>query len=174
MATCSSCGKRIEIGWWPMCEQGHEPTRGRDAQDFIPPVVFQNAEGHTLFPGRSDEKPPAGYQAVELRTTSEIRKFEREFGERLHNDEQNNMLLEQLRHDFYQRPKAQELRTKLDRLPPNLRAYAEAALARHDRRSFSTDATRQRPAAFFEAFSNDASNRERCDDPKIMLERQRR
>lgn len=176
MPTCSECGQAINVGDWPYCEKGggHRRARGGDAMGYIPPVVFRNAEGHTLFPGRSDERPPAGYQAVELRTARQREKFEKEFMERLKNDHQNEQLVEQLRNDFYSKPRIDALKQRMETLPPNLRGYAERAIERHNRRSVSYDAARYEPKTFFEAFHMDASNRERCDYPKSMSERQRR
>lgn len=176
MPVCSECKQTINIGDWPYCgkDGGHSPARGRDAQDFIPPVIFKNAEGNVLFPGRSDERPPAGYEAVELRTSAEVHRFEREFSKRLMKEHQGEKLTEQLRHDYYSAPKIKALKENLDRLPSNLRGYAERAIERADRRSISADAARHRPVAFFEAFHFDARNRERCDDPKSMSDRQRR
>jgi hypothetical protein len=174
MATCSSCGKRIEIGWWPFCADGHEPTSSRDAVGMIPPVIFRNKKGEILFPGRGDKKPPAGYERVELRTMAEIRRFEKEFGNEEKRKHQDKQQLEEIREVYYSRRRISNLRTTLQNLPPNLRPYAERAIQRADSRSISVAARKYDPKVCFEAFSYDASNRERCDDRRDMLERCRR
>ena len=175
MATCGECGQEIFIGSWPFCgPNGHPPARGGDALGCIPPVIFQNSEGHILFPGRSDERPPAGYESVELRTSPQREKFEREFTARLRADHQNEQLREQLLSDYCSKPRIEELKRNLDKIPPHLKGYAKRAIQRYDQRSISYAAARHQPVGFFEAFQMDASSRERCDDPKPMSERQRR
>lgn len=176
MAICSECNQTISHGDWPFCNKGggHSPARGSDAQDFIPPMIFRNAEGHVLFPGRSDEKPPKGYEAVELRTSNEIHRFEKEFEGKLRHDHHNEKLLEQLRQDYYSKPKIEELKRNIKRIPANLRGYAEKAIERYDKRSHSSDATKNSPRCVFEAFSYDSNNRMGCDDPRTTNSRQRR
>lgn len=176
MAICSECGQEIFHGDWPFCEKngGHSPARAQDAQDFIPPVIFKNQEGHILFPGRNDKKPPKGYEAVELRTSAEIHSFEKDYGERVRADYHNEMLKRQILYDQSRKGSIDHLRHNMNRLPANLRGYAERAIERHDNRSMSSDAVKASPVCVFEAFSFDSSNRSGCDDPRTTNPRQRK
>ena len=175
MAKCSECGKRIEVGSWPFCgPDGHPRADGRDAQGFIPPVVFRNPDGEVLFPGRSDEPTPAGYERVELRTVRDIRRFERQFNERERDRHQRTQVLEEIREAFYSRRNIDSLRRDLPRLEPHLRPYAELAIRRAEARSISVAARKFDPKVCFDAFSYDAHNRDRCDDPRDMPSRARR
>jgi hypothetical protein len=177
MAKCKDCGRRLKIADWPFCPHG--TTLRSDAQGFIPPVVFvsTNRRSHApvLFPGRSDAKCPDGYTRKELRTVSEIRAFEKQYG----------ALQKEKRHAILQNEQAayegwaKDARARLQRAAaqgsPNMRLIAQMALAKMGRKDFSGQAARYDPGFTVEAFSYDQSNRERTDGhTRYLQERARR
>lgn len=151
---CLHCGKVLAIGDWPYCP--HESIYPQGAAHFDPVVVHKDGQGNYRFPGSPDALVPPGFERVELRTTAEIRRMERDVnrgeGER-HDGAQAR------EEGFYAGLKAQrrsELRAAMTHMTPTGRAFAEEAMRQTDERP------RGRFDANFhvEAFSQDASNRE--------------
>jgi len=80
---CDECGKTLEIGDYPFCgPDGHTTIHSRNAQVAAPTVVFKNAKGEYRLPGRDTDRPPRGFERIELRTQRQRDRFEREFGAR--------------------------------------------------------------------------------------------
>jgi hypothetical protein len=80
---CDECGKKLEIGDYPFCgPSGHATIHSRNAVVAAPTVVFRNAKGEYRFPGRDTDKPPRGFQRVELSTQRSRDRFEREMNQR--------------------------------------------------------------------------------------------
>lgn len=75
---CEECGIVMEVSDWPFCPHGS--TAGRRAQMAPPTVVFRNQKGEYRFPGRDTDRPPRGFQRVELSTQRSRDKFEKEYG----------------------------------------------------------------------------------------------
>lgn len=166
---CGHCGKVFEkrVQWnddEAACECGKMAPRvfisRREyrAQSFDPVLIFRDASGHYRYPGRNSEAPPAGYEAVYLRTTSEVRKFEREINRKereryFAHKERNEKRFEQ-----WTKEARSELRQKMQHMSPYGRALAEAAMRQND--SQPSVNTRFDPQFRIEAFSQDASNRE--------------
>lgn len=66
---CPTCGEPARMIFLP---------KGQNAQNFDPVVIFRGPKGKIRFPGRSDAPTPKGYERVELRTSHQVHKFERE------------------------------------------------------------------------------------------------
>jgi len=54
----------------------------KNATVAAPTVVFRNSKGEYRFPGRDTDKPPRGFQRVELNTQRSRDKFEKEVNAR--------------------------------------------------------------------------------------------
>lgn len=126
------------------------------AQSFAPVVVHKDAQGNYRFPGSPDAAVPPGFERVELRTTAEVRRFERDVNR-----------AEAERHDgaqvreegFYAGFKAQqraELRAAMARMSPAGRDFAREAMRANDERPRG----RFDAGFYVESFSVDSSNRE--------------
>jgi hypothetical protein len=66
----------MDFGQFPFCP--HDYIRGANASRFRPVVYFIDKSGNKRFPGNDSEKPPKGFERAELRTISEVRKFEKD------------------------------------------------------------------------------------------------
>jgi putative FmdB family regulatory protein len=166
---CRLCGKVFErmVKWDEetcACECGSNAlrvfiSRGEyRAQSFAPVLVFRDASGHYRFPGRNNQRTPKGCEAVWLRTTSEVRKFERKINESerrryFAHKERNEKRFEQWISNA-----RSELRQKMQHMSPHGRDLAIAAMRENDRQSSVN--YRFDPQFRLEAFSQDASNRE--------------
>jgi hypothetical protein len=174
---CPHCGKVFErmVNWdveRTRCYCGDEALRifisRREyrAQAFDPVLVFRDGSGHYRYPGRNNERAPDGYEPVYLRTTSEVRKFEREINKRereryFAHKERNEKRFEQ-----WQKEARSELRQKMQHMTPYGRALAEAAMQQNDREPSVNH--HFDPQFRLEAFSQDASNRERQYDRDLQ------
>jgi len=157
MAACPSCGAEILVGTWPFCPHGS--ILPGTAQGFEPVAVFKDSRGHFLFPGRAAQKPPAGYQRIELRTTAAVRKFEAEYGRTLKREHQAVAARDEAMYQVTRKPRLDQLRRELPHLSPRLRDVAQRVLERAAARSASADAARHNPGFYVEPFSKDQSNR---------------
>ncbi len=77
---CEHCEKILKVGDYPFCP--HESIYERNASVAPPTVVFRNAKGEYRFPGRDTDKPPRGFQRVELSTQRSRDRFEKEMNTR--------------------------------------------------------------------------------------------
>src|SRR5512146_2376325 len=87
---CSHCGNLFEhmvpsdFELAPRCPECKGKSslvflpKRQNAQNFDPVVIFRGPKGKVRFPGRANAPTPKGYERVELRTSHEIHKFERE------------------------------------------------------------------------------------------------
>lgn len=130
--------------------------RSKDAQPFDPVVVHRDAQGNYRFPGSPDAPVPTGFQRIELRTTEEVRRLERDVNRHESGRHEQAAAREE---GFYAGLKSRqraELRAAMARMSPTGRAFAEEAMRASD------DRPRGRFDAEFhvEAFSQDSSNRE--------------
>ncbi len=166
---CGQCAKVFErmVSWdreQTPCDCGAQATRTfisrREyrAQAFDPVLIYRDKSGHVRFPGRNNGSVPKGYEPVYLRTTSEVRNFER----RMNSTERERYFAHKERQEARFAPwianARSELRQKMQNMSPYGRALAEASMQENDRHS-DVD-TRFDPAFRIEAFSQDASNRE--------------
>src|SRR5258708_3361900 len=85
---CNKCGKIFErmVSWdkeTVACECGGGASkifffhREYPGQSFDPVLIYRDKSGHVRFPGRNEGVAPKGYEPVYLRTTQEVRNFER-------------------------------------------------------------------------------------------------
>jgi len=128
----------------------------RNAKGFDPVVIHRDAQGNYRFPGAPDARVPEGFQRIELRTTEEVRRFERDVNR---GEAERHDGAQAREEGFYGGLKAQqrsELWATMARMTPTGRAFAEEAMRANDERP------RGRFDANFhvECFSQDASNRE--------------
>lgn len=77
---CNKCGVALVIGDYPFCPHGS--IYNKDAQTASATVVFRNKEGEHRFPGRDTDRPPRGFERIELRTQRQRDAFEREVGKK--------------------------------------------------------------------------------------------
>jgi hypothetical protein len=69
---CPDCHAQMLQVWWR--------TRQRAGEwgDADAVLVFRDHEGKIRYPGRTDVQPPAGYEAVRLRSLRAVEKFEKD------------------------------------------------------------------------------------------------
>lgn len=170
--SCPDCGIFERMVDWQTEEVTHEcgkqasrvfvTRRTYRAQAFDPVLVFKDQSGHYRFPGRNRARIPAGYEPVYLRSSAEVRRFEKS----VNANERNRYMQAKERESRFFDPllsqSRSDLRQKMQRFSPAGRALAETAMRENDRKS-SVD-YRFDAGFHLEAFSNDASNRERWND----------
>lgn len=128
---------------------------GYRAQPFEPVVVFRDAAGNVRFPGRTDSSIPEGFQRVELRTSAEVHRFEREMNVRENAKHDIHAECEERYYNELERKNRRELREAMRQMTPQGRAFAEEAMRQGDKRpSGRFDAGFHLPA-----FHYDSSNR---------------
>jgi hypothetical protein len=170
---CKQCGKVFErrVSWDSdtiPCECGSEALRvfisHREyrAQSFDPVLIYRDKSGHTRFPGRNQGTVPDGYEPVYLRTTAEVRKFEREMNSKERERYFAHKERQEKRFEPWLANARSELRQKMQLMSPRGRDLAEAAMRENDRQA--TVDTRFDPAFRLEAFSQNAGNRDACYD----------
>jgi hypothetical protein len=174
---CPKCGKVFErmVRWDEervKCECGGDASRifisHREyrAQSFDPVLVFRDKSGHLRFPGRNQGAPPKGYEPVLLRTTSEVRKFEREVNAKERKRYFEHKERQEKRFEQWISDSRSELRAKMRHMSGYGRAIAEASMQENDRNS-GID-MRFDPQFRIEAFSDDASNRDFQNDRDLQ------
>lgn len=77
---CNYCERILKVGDYPFCPHGS--IYEKNATTAPPTIVFRNSKGEYRFPGRDTDKPPKGFQRVELNTQRSRDKFEREMNTR--------------------------------------------------------------------------------------------
>lgn len=166
---CGKCGKVFEkmVPWEQeqvTCECGGTASRifisRREyrAQSFDPVLIYRDKSGHVRFPGRNQGVAPKGYEAVYLRTTQEVRNFERRMNESERKRYFEHKERQEMRFSEWTKSARSELRQKMQHMSEYGRAIAQAAMDANDRESGVN--TRWEPGFHLEAFSVDSSNRE--------------
>ncbi len=160
MSVCVDCGKERGVGDWPWCPHGS--TRPSYAQSITPVVVHQAADGTYRLPGAADAAVPDGFKKVELRTISEIQRFERNMNTQL------RVEAEQIQGRRYgiseetRRERHSALRQDMARMSRYGREFARAAIERANRgERRNTD-----PGFHVEVLHQDQSNREAHRDER--------
>ena len=166
---CPQCRKVFEkMEAWDAektaCECGAEAVRvflsRREyrAQAFDPVLVFRDASGHYRFPGRNSGEVPKGYEPVFLRTTAEVRKFEKQMNAK----ERERYMIHKEREEATYREflgsRRSELRQRIQHMSQFGRDFAEAAMRANDEAPSADH--KFDPAFHIEAFSFDSSNRD--------------
>jgi len=126
------------------------------------PVVIHKADdGSVRFPGHANAPVPEGFERVELRTTEEKRRFEREINK---NEYKRHQEAQERKEQYFGAIRSKnraELREAMKHMSPRGRDIAMAAMEARDKR-----VSQKYEAGFhIEALSMDASNRSHCDDP---------
>lgn len=166
---CSECGKVFErmVSWdteQSQCECGHQATRvfisHREyrAQSFDPVLVYRDASGHFRFPGRNTGPVPQGYEPVYLKTTAEVRSFERQVNSKERERYFAHKERQEKRFEQWIRDARSDLRQKMQHMTPHGRDLAEAAMRANDADTGINH--RFDPAFRVEAFSMDAGSRD--------------
>lgn len=121
---CPSCGHILQVGDYPFCNgTGHETIHSRNASTAPPTIVFRNSKGEYRFPGRDTDKPPRGFQRVELSTQRARDRFEKEYGSKQSSE---------LRDVLYRRQEIWE--RGLEERKKNLRKIAESSSSEHTKK----------------------------------------
>lgn len=110
-------------------------SREYRAQAFEPVLVYRDKSGHIRFPGRNQGVTPKGYEAVYLRTSTDVRKFERQMNARERERYFEHKERHERRFEEWTRNARSELRQKMQHMSPAGRALAEAAMREGDRDS---------------------------------------
>ena len=165
---CPHCEKVFEkmVAWdveTNPCECGKEAKRvfisHREyrAQSFDPVLVYKDKDGNIKFPGRNEGRTPEGYEPVYLRTTSEVRSFERQMNQR----ERERYFQHKEKVDGNFAPilsaRRRELYSRMQQMSEAGRDFARTAIRDSDERPSVN--TRFDPGFHIEAFSNNSSNR---------------
>lgn len=137
-------------------------SRRSQAQPFDPVLVYRDRSGHIRFPGRSSGKVPKGYEPVYLKTTSQVRSFERQMNAKERERYMQSKEREARQFDPMISRSRSELRQKMHHFSPAGRELAEVAMRENDS---SSSINMKFDAEFrLDAFSDDASNREPWND----------
>ena len=160
MSICADCGKERGVGDWPWCPHGYAGTSR--AQSITPVVVHQAADGTYRLPGAADATVPDGFKKVELRTISEIQRFERNMNLQL------RVEAEQVQGRRYgiteteRRARHSALRAHMNGMSTLGREFARAAIEHANRgKRQNTD-----PGFHVEVLHQDQSNREAHRDER--------
>jgi hypothetical protein len=162
---CSECGGEIEVGDWPFCNGNparHVPADGRFAAGFDPVVIHRDAAGNIRYPANIHAPVPEGYQKVELRTVSEVRRFEAEVNQREHVKADQHHSAREAAFAAAQSIRRSDLRGKMRNMSAFGQDFARHAMER-------TDSSRPQPrdvGFHLDVFSNDSSNRETHRDAR--------
>lgn len=144
---CKKCKGKSDMVFLP---------RGRNAVNFDPVVIFKGPDGKVRFPGRSNSRPPKGYERVELTSVAQVRQFEKHMNKNEFSRWQDKTERDEKMWKPYQQDMRNRLREAMQHMSPQGRDFAEAAMRRND------TAPRKRfdPGFYSEAFSNNAGNRQ--------------
>ena len=155
---CPQCSKTSEQVVLPQGEHGTLPH---------PIVVHVSSTGRFRFPGSPDAKAPKGFEKVELKTISEVQKFERQVNHRLREEARDHQENEE---KFFAGVKAQlrsDLRQAMKNMTPKGRDFARIVMALNDAR-------RRKPTEVgfhCDILHNDAGNREAWRDERTGWKR---
>jgi hypothetical protein len=166
---CPVCGKVFEkmVNWdeeRTPCACGQMATRvflskrAYRAQAFDPVLVYRDRSGHHRFPGRNSGQVPKGYEPIYLKTTSDVRRFEKQMNQAereryfTHKERTEKAFAEPLKYG------REHLRQAMQRMSPLGRDLAEAAMRANDNAD-GVD-TKFNPEFHLNAFSFDSSNRD--------------
>lgn len=138
---------------------------GVGATDYAgsdPVVIHRAPDGSVRFPGNVNAPVPEGFERVELKTTHEKRRFEREINQ---NEYRKWADAQERKEKFFSEVRKQnrsELFAKMKDLPPFARDLAMAAINERNRKP----SAKYEAGFAIEALSMDASNRNSCDDER--------
>jgi hypothetical protein len=155
---CLECGRMADHATLP-------PTVSRNAQRFTPTVLYQNAEGAVINPGRAVELPKPehdkllaqGYSVVRLDTSRKyataMRRYATHLEQRYETKRAREIAMRRAFHDEQRRRYEPTLRS----LQPRQRELALQAFAKLQRGG-SDDYKTLRPNVFISSFENDSNS----------------
>lgn len=143
---CPECGEHAKMAFLP---------RRQDAQNFDPVVIFRGTKGKVRFPGRANAPTPKGYERVELRTSHEIHKFEREMNAKEISRYRDKQEREERCYGPFHESMRSQLRGHLQHFSAYGRDFAETAIRENDNRPRK----RFDPGFHIEAFQYDMGRR---------------
>lgn len=138
------------------------------AQGFNPVVIHKDADGNIRFPGSVDAKVPEGFQRVELTTIQQVRQIEKEWGEKDQKEANQFRASRQFLTDGQLKENRRVMESIVrDRFTPNGRKFYEAMRkVSEEKQRLGPKSTS--PAAYFDAFTNNTSNRESFYDESVQ------
>lgn len=154
IGACTKCHQPVGIGMHFVCP--HSSLTQSFAARFDPVVVHVDNTGKVSFPGRSDAKLPPGYERRELRTIQEVRAFQKEYNKRAGEEHEVRQGIKEAQFSENQARHRSDLRVAMMSMSRYGRDFARLAMEVNDKRRKSQPA----PVGYFEAFENDASNRD--------------
>lgn len=119
-------------------------------------VLHKKPDGTYSVPAHRDAPLPEGCERVELRTAAEVRSVEREMASEEYAKWERKQDIEQSFYSERDKTLRSELRRRMQSMSAAGRDFAEYAMRQNDQR----ERPRFRSNVFFEAFSQDSSNRD--------------
>ncbi len=171
---CSACGSETEMFRHvsemdeplPGCENGCDGAkleriyvyqRPHSYNGLITPTdVYLNPDGSIGICGERGARIPKGSERIELRTAADIRRIEHRMTEIEYGKFLNKQEREERHFGALQSEQRSELRQRMNSMSERGKAFARLAMKMNDnkpRQRFQTN-------VFFDAFSNNASNRD--------------
>lgn len=171
---CGTCGHESEIfrhisqmdDPMPNCENGcdwapveriyvyQRPHSFRGLSN--PVVVYRNSDGTIGIPGSKDARIPEGSERIELRTSADVQRISKEMGQAEYRKFCEKQEREEQTFGAHAARERSELRQKMQGMSQRGQDFARAAMKQNDeapRKRFQTN-------VFFDAFENNASNRD--------------
>jgi uncharacterized protein YdbL (DUF1318 family) len=121
-------------------------------------LIYKDSAGHYRFPGRNQGETPKGYEPVYLKTTADVRRFEKQINESERQRYFSHKERTEAKFQEYIQESRAELRQRMRKMSAYGRELAEAAIRQNDNCS-SVD-TRFDPQFHLNAFSFDSGNRD--------------
>lgn len=147
---CGGSCKRIPSFWY---------SSPMNAQHFAPVVIHRDANGEIRIPAHANAPVPAGYRREELTTIHDVRRVEREINAKDAVKSANFQAIRQEVLGGQLKANREAVRDIYHKLSPQGREFYDAMRKQSEARQ-SRGVRKANPAAYFEAFSLDASNRE--------------
>lgn len=176
---CGTCGAEFEvfrhtaiIDEMPACET--EGCAGECDRIYIyqrphsyrgltdPVVVYRNPDGSIGIPGSKDGRIPEGAQRIELRSAADVQRISKEMSDSEYRKFTQKQEREEQTFGENSRQQRAELRRQMQGFSERGKDFARAAMKQND----EAPRARFRTNVFFDAFENNASNRDgyRGDD----------
>ncbi len=130
------------------------------AQRFDPVVIHKDINGNIRFPGEANAQVPEGFQRVELTTIQQVRQIEKEWGAQDQTKANQFRAARQTLTDGQLKENRRVMESIVrDRFSPRGRKFYEAMKkVSEEKQRLGPKAVS--PAAYFDAFSNDSTNRD--------------
>lgn len=170
---CPTCGAEREVfrhtayidqmpaceteGCATQCERIYVYQRPHSYGGLIDPiVVYRNPDGTIGVPGTKDARIPEGSERIELRSAADVRRISKEMGDAEYRKYVNKQEREEQTFGAHAAQQRADLRMKMQSFSQRGQDFARAAMKQND----EAPRTRFRTNVFFDAFENNASNRD--------------